>query len=351
MKKTYLFAAMAACMSLASCNNDENVENVVDSRSTLNVERVGLEGINSRAGITAQAFTNGESLGLYIYRGDKGVFTAYNDGGAVSAENVQYTQGATGWTATQPIVLSTVKGHVYGFYPYAAANTDPSAVAITVAEDQGTGQSDGTKDAVDGEGNVIQYDYMWADPVPNISNASNSVELEMNHALAMVSFQFLQSSDAALTYPGVGQVTKIQLYNNSEIVTKPLKAGASTINIATGAIATATASANGITVQPASATLMYADVASIPAAETPRMLVYPTDGFNAGDLKVLIVVDGSNYTISLPKLDNGYQAGHNYVYTFTMKGTQLELDNVSIKEWIPEVGGTGDIQTPDAQNP
>ena len=108
MKKVYLFAALAAGMSFASCNNDENVD-MVDNNSTLMVENVGLQSLSSRAGITATEFTSGESLSVYIYEGAVGTYGDYNDGQALPATNVKYTQG-TQWTAQQPILVETTSG-------------------------------------------------------------------------------------------------------------------------------------------------------------------------------------------------------------------------------------------------
>ena len=349
MKKSYLFAAaLAAGMSFASCSNDENVENVA-MQSSLNVESVGLQGMNSRSGITAGSFTNGESLGLYIYAGAKSdlasVTPTYSDGGNEDL-NIQYTEASGKWSpASLPIVLSSKVGTVYAVYPYDAANTDPSQIAITVAETQGTGQSDGSKLANG------QYDYMWATPAENVSNATAAaakVNLTMNHALAMVTFKFKQADAAADEYPGVGHVTSIKLFNDAQASSaKPILTGAAKLNIANGAISGATASVNGITVNP-DTDLMDVTTESL----LPRMLIYPSVDFIAGEAKMTFVIDESTYTLNVPAMGvadsgKGYEAGNNYIYTLTMKGTKLEVESVSIKPWVGQELTGGDIQTPD----
>ena len=360
MKKSYLFAAvLAAGMSFASCSNDEVVENVA-TQSTLGVEKVGLQGLNSRAGITATSFTNGESLSLFIYQGNKaaGFNTAYNDGGNTSDQNVEYTLGAEGWTPkTLPIVLSSKIGTVYAAYTgaWSDTNVDPSAIAITVAANQESGQSDGSKDANG------QVDYMWADPVENVSNASkvvasdsksgSKVDLKMNHALAMITFKFQNSSENASKYPGVGNVTSIKLYNSDTSTKAPIRSGAAKLNIATGAIAGAEPAADGITITPTAQPLMD----ETGADKLARMLVYPSANFTAGEAKMEFVVDDVKYTLNVPALADqtdatkGYVAGNNYIYTLTMKGTALEISSVSIKEWKDVPAGEGDIENPDAQ--
>lgn len=334
MKKFYLFAAMAAGMTLASCNNEENA-GVLENNSQLLVENVGLQGMTSRAGITATAFTSGESIGVYIYQGAVGTYGNYNDGTALPTVNVKYTQGSP-WAATQPIVVSTKEGVVYATYPWVDGNTTPGAIPVSVAENQGSGQSNGVKDVTE------QTDYMWATPVEAVSNKDAVIDLTMNHALAMATFKFQQSQDGTLTYPGVGKVTSIKLYN-AEGRTN-IKAGAATMNIADGVITGAAASANGITVAPLSETLM--DVTD--EKQLPRMLLYPTsEKWTSGDVLLDIVVDGNTYRLQVPALtEGGYKANFNYCYTLTMKGTQLEITTVSINDWDDVEAGEGDIQTP-----
>lgn len=334
MKKFYVMAAFAAAfVGMTSCNNDDDVVNN-STPNQLQISSVGLENITSRAGITAEAFSNGESLGLYIYRGTSG-YTAYNDDAdGLSTENVQYTQGTT-WSATQPIILSSVKGVVYANYPYDAANTDPAEIATTVLANQGTGQSDGTKDDT-------QTDYMWATPVTGISNALPTVDLTMNHALAMVSFKFVQTADATVTYPGEGKVSKIVLKNKTG--KSAIMIGDATMNVADGVITGGEAATAGITLSPkASETLM--DVTA--AEKLPRLLLYPVAAVAADDAEVTVTVDGNDYTLGIPALAAGYAAGNNYQYTFTLKGTGLEVTSVEITKWVdvPQTGG--DIQTPD----
>ena len=341
MKKFYLFAAMAAGMTLASCNNDENVESAINDNIKLQVENVGLKTVNSRAGITATSFTNGETLGLYIYRGNVGDYTAYNDGAAgLPTENVPYYENNGDWTQAQPIVLSNVKGYVYAYYPYNAENNGSTDIKTTVLETQGDGQSDGTVDE-------DQADYMYATPVADKSNVDYKVELEMNHALAMVSFKFVQTTDATLIYPGEGKVSKIVLKNKTGKTA--IQVGEATMDLATGVFSNFVAAANGITLTPnATESLMDVDYATYPE-KMPRLLLYPVAAVAADDAEVTITVDGNDYTMPIPAIATGYKAGFNYHYTFTLKGTGLELTTVSIKEWIPENVTGGDIQKPDTQ--
>lgn len=362
MKKSYLLLAGVALMSaFTACSNDDDMPKVANANgSELIVKSVGVAGIDTKAGIMANKFTNSETLGLYIYKGagiNEGAIASgdekYNVGdGLVSTVNVPYQTnvGGTSWTATQPIILSNVKGKVYAYYPYAEFNNadengadDGLAVKVSVLAEQGTGQSDGSKDDV-------QTDYMWADPKSDVSNASNSVSLTMNHALTMITFKFKQTADNTQYYPGEGKVSEIILRNqtNGHVV----KTGAATMNIATGEIDLATADDGQIKLTPNDdETLMGEETAS----KLPRLLVYPTEeNITANDAEVSVKVDGNTYTVAIPALmvdalASKWLPGKNYEYTLTMKGTGLEISNVEIRQWENKNGNTGEdmpVQTP-----
>jgi hypothetical protein len=341
MKKIYLMAAaFATLVGATSCSNENDPVQVPQGETTLAVKGVGLNSLNTKAGITATAFTGTEKLGLFIYR-NTGISDAnkdYNDAtSTIRTVNVEYSAVTPFAAVGQGIVLSNVMGTVYSYYPYDAANEsqDGTAIPVTVADNQGTGQSDGTKDVNE------QTDYMWSDPVSNISKAQPTVALSMNHALAMVSFKFVQTDDEGIKYPGEGKVSAIVLKNKS--TKTAIKSGNATMHIGTGDITGGTASANGISLAPSTSESLM-DVED--PAKLPRLLLYPT-AVAAGDAEVTITVDGNSYTLDIPAVVEGYKAGNNYEYTFTMKGTDLEITNVTIKAWITTEINGGDIQNPD----
>lgn len=336
MKKNFLFvAAMAACVSFTSCSNDE-AENI-SAVSFLDVENVGLSDLDSRVGIRADKFTDGETIGLFVYDGAIG--SAYNNQAGVSTVNVPYKEVDGDWVADQPIVLSTVEGTVYAYYPYHQDNTNAAAIPVTVVADQGTGQGAGVSDK-----NEAQIDYMWADKVEGISNADNGVDIAMNHALAMVSFKFVQTSNAGLIYPGVGKVSSIVLKNAQS--KSLIKTGAATMNIGDqGKLTLGQTATAGITIEPSTTTALLGNTDE---DLTPRMLVFPVAAISAGDILISVTVDGNEYTVQAPALAAGYKAGFNHEYTLKMTGTGLEINgDVAVKEWQPVPAGEIDVQKPD----
>lgn len=340
LKKIMGFAAMAAlAFGAASCSNEEEMTTAMAGNQELKVN-VGINQ-QTRAGITATKFTNGESLGLYLYKGSN-FDEAYPQVGTHKAKNAHYKEMSGKWAAGvagQGIVLSSAVGTVYAYYPYAAGNdaVEAGVIPVEVKANQGTGLSDGTKDDT-------QTDYMWATPVPNVSNSTATVNLAMNHALSMVSFKF-QKGD----YPGEGRITSIQLINAKEVI----KTGAATMNLQDGTL-NVTGAKGDITITPNA--VLAKEGAEYANNEIARMLVYPVaTQFAAGDMKVKITLDGKNYTLNVPAPENAntFVAGKNYQYTFKLAGKEFgdnENDiTVQVKPWeLVEIGG-GNLVTPDVE--
>ena len=277
MKKIYVMAILM--VSAAGCSHNDEAVNLGNTPTPLNVQTVGLASM-TRAGITEEAFTGTESLGLFIFRGDgiEATGNDYNDGASLnSTVNVPYVRAneSGAWTATQAIILSNVTGKVYSYYPYAAGdnNLDATKIPVSVAANQGTGQSDGKADVTE------QADYMYSTTVENISNKNPSVTLTMNHALAMVSFKFVQTSENALKYPGEGKVSSIVLKNkaNGTNVIKTVNGtmhigtGVITVGNSTDAVSAADTDGGSITLSPnAEETLMDVTTTSVTAISVDR---------------------------------------------------------------------------------
>ena len=348
MKHTYLALAGLALMSaFTACSNDDDL--AATKSNQLVVKSVGLSDVFTKAGITASAFSGSEQIGVYINNGDLG--TKYDHD--VDYENIIYqATNGTDWATTQTITLTNIVGTVRAYYPYSADNgvytpgnddlpNNGTAIKMHVASTQGTGIAGGAAD------DPAQIDYMWADPVTGVSSSLPDVRLRMNHALAMVSFQFKNSTE--VPYPGVGKISSIKIYNNTGKTA--LKTGPATFNINDGKITLdVTAALSEISVTPDAETLK--NVTSMNSQ--PRILVYPgqATGANtiaAGDVKAEIVMDGVTFTLNLPAIANGYEPNKNYQYNVTLKGVEMEIDEVAIKPWALEAQDPVDMQTPDGQ--
>ena len=200
MKKNFFTLTMAAAcvaVGMSSCSNDD--ENVAMS-GTRALERVSV-GINtmsdSRSGIRETQISGTESIGLYLY-----ATTEFGDDYILGTTatlrdplNIEYKRNAeSNWWVSpveSAIILSSKDGNLNGYYPWSADNNadNGSAIKINVAEDQGSGQSDGKADVAE------QTDYMWATVTPGtINNTTASVDIKLSHALSMMTFKFVQNT-------------------------------------------------------------------------------------------------------------------------------------------------------------
>ena len=345
MKKTNLFVAalLGSALTLSSCSSEENVVKEDSNLAQMGVE-VGISGnVDSRSGITASAFANNETLGLYIYRNDMTVKDAVADqynfaemiGTANPTVNVPYAQTGAAWIASQPIILSNIQGFVYAYYPYSELNVgnDGRSIPITVSPNQETGQSDGSKDANG------QIDYMWATPKTGISNLKPKVNLSMNHALAKVSFTFKHAEDKE-KYPGAGLI--------SDIILRGVKTGKATLNITNGAISEPETAMGTILLtgmnQGENGTL----IEETSAALVPSLLLYPQ---TLSGSQVTVKIDGVDYTVDIPASMTIFEAGKHYTMQFTVKGTALVVNQVSIQQWQDGGSDKGeDVSNPDNQD-
>lgn len=342
MKKSYLLLAGLALMSaFTACSNEDEMKAVAQAEGTpLVIESVGVAEVGTKAGILGTSFANGAQLGIFLNNGDLG--SAYNASGEASVTtNVYYTKGETNWTWEKAIMLSSTAGTVRAYYPY-KSDYDGTGVDVPVAVSA-------TQNALAAADD--QTDYMYATKVTEISNAqgkSTIATLKMNHALAMVTFKFKNSTDKP--YVGAGKVSEIKLFNNSPETKAVIKTGAGTMNIDNGSINIAgDAATAGITTTIAEGNQSLVGINE--KTELPHLLIYPqavSGDIAEGDVKVTITVDGSKYTLGLPALSGGFVRANNYVYEFTLEGTQLTITNVEIADWTdkPQTGGT--ISRPDA---
>lgn len=344
MKKCFILMAGVALMSaFTSCSNDDDVIAVADGEGTpLVIKSVGMEEVGTKAGILGTTFSNTAAIGVYLNNGN--LNTAYNaDGTTTGTENVSYTKGATNWTWGSNIMLSSTQGTVRAYYPYDSSYSGHGTdVPVNVSATQ-TSISAGTSDVAD------QKDYMYASKVSGISNAkgkSTIDNLKMNHALAMVTFKFKNSTTNP--YVGAGKVSEIKLFNKAPETKAFIKTGAGTMNIDNGSIQiNASAATAGITTTIAEASQSLKGVTD--RAKLPHLLIYPQavqGDVAAGDVRVTVTMDGSKYTLDLPALTGGFEKANNYEYEFTLEGTQLKITSVTINDWTPKPQTGGTMNTP-----
>ena len=269
-----------ASLMLSSCGKEEDLQSPID-----NTEKVEL-GITAGVALTKSAINEGAQTGA---TSEMKAMAVYAAGTEYKTDNYGlYTPSADGWknTGTDKIYLSSAVATIYAYHPAyqpdgtthamktsgtalklilngsAVANTATIPVSIFAGNTSATDDNTITvpqnykasdKKILSAPGEV---DYMWAEKKDgNGANAQasngkasgattiSSVNLNMKHALSMVSFRIYNNGH----YNKDGHLTKIELANN-DVDAGNVKAlndgglanngGKPTMKIANGIIAT-----------------------------------------------------------------------------------------------------------------
>lgn len=309
MRNFLFFAALAASsLAVCSCSQTDNVvtpELGVGGEPALLDVTTSIEVTRSVTGKPIDAFVAGDEIGLFVSTG--AVNTPYN--GVAANKNVK-SAFTTVWTQATPVYLSSTKATIYAYYPWTAAGTDGTAIAID---------------------HTSQTDFMYATPVANINNRQPKAAITMNHALSLVQFNFKKEN-----YTGVGSLTAITIANKS--------GGSSlisngTLNLTTGVIT------KGAGKEPVTrATNLPQTIGTWTEATYPKMLVIPTAATAAaGDIVISFTVDGQVYNWNVPAA-TAWEQGKKNTYTVTIKGTALEVSPVTITPWGAGKTDSGTIQ-------
>lgn len=213
-----------------------------------------------------------------------------------------------------------------------------------------------------------EVDYMWgstdgsnASTQPTTSNGKvagsahdGSVNIYMNHALALVSFRIYNDG----TYKNTGKLTKIQLKNKN--ASGLSDGGAVNMNISTGAITTGSGAAGATYTRfidndgngtPSGYTIIsVATTPSATAATTENdakaasskfsIMALPIaagDNVAANTVQAIFTIDGADYDVALGSSGNlTWERGKNHLYTVKLSGKGLSVGTVTVAAW-----GTG----------
>lgn len=182
-------AVMAACIcGLYSCAGDDEQQAVPSGESSVLEVTAGIHATGGilKAGPVA-AFGEGSALGLFLTKGNPGDDYDF----PATSRNVKSTFSGGVWTQAPAVNLYAHPATVYACYPY----------------NQNNAASDGTSIPV-GSGFT---DHMYGTHTPGqqaINKDNRTVNLTMNHALALVQFELYKQD-----YPWTGDLTAIRITN------------------------------------------------------------------------------------------------------------------------------------------
>lgn len=375
LKTTFL---LLAALAATSCSNE------TDPALTPNANPDAVElGITAGVELTKSVIDGGNDAqsgtGANILQ-EVAVRAAGDDyTSAKSNDKAIYSQSGGSWTnsGSDKIYLTAKDATIYAFHPVYTYDTNgnktstPVTVNGTVGSnatipvtlftggEAGTGSPATLKanctitDA--SNGNILsapgEVDYLWEGSQPKLT-ASNgkavgattdkSVDLNMEHALSMVSFKIYKEDN----YKGAGLLTKIVLKNASGGTA--LKAEGATMNIETGAVTvTGTTGATFTRLIKASASEDGAALAlTEETAHSYSILVFPdAQGIAKNTIQAVFTIDGADYTKELAANATPveWKAGDNNTYTVKLSGTGLTIGTVKVEVWKYTSGGSMDI--------
>ena len=206
MKKlliTTMTLATIALLFCLSCSKDNDLD-LVNQKVALSVKAQIMAGssVMTKSIIDGELFAKGTNIGVEVVNNSSG--GVYQTG---ARTNIKYTKGGghhhgsnhnkgrcSSWSASTPFYLTSAVGNIYGYYPYNSnVGTNDEVfrtIPITINSAITTGD---------------ETDYMYA--TPGTCNNDNATEiLEMNHALAQVSFYVYKEN-----YSGTGEFTAFKI--------------------------------------------------------------------------------------------------------------------------------------------
>lgn len=382
-KRIILGIWATATMALCACSHEEEYDDT-NRLADLNINTSIALTRAATGAVTSEFFPQNTVIDVYAYSENTNK-TSNNSAKFKCTVATSSSVNTWAYEGSDKIQLSAEPATIYAVYPSATLTVTTTTPGVTGNNLEAAGMqvflstSDEEASRIVADGtyttaapNVLaasgETDYMYAtktsgtgqpkanngkaaDTPNDNTNPGNSVDLQMNHAMAMVSFRIYNDQ----TYTHKGSLTKIQL-TNADNNSKVLKLGTATMNISTGVV-TANIGADNAAItryiytkgSGSSNTAGYElHKAATSGGTAPdnnpafSMLVYPiTNNITQNSIKAIFTVDGTDYPVTIPAESNQkWEAGTNYIYTVKLNGKELGLGTVSIVSWTESEIGT-----------
>lgn len=377
MKKNriYLIAALAtAVFSLSSCIYDDEVSTYAPNGGYSDEElSISASMVESSAGTRAAYDLQGMALsawtnaGIYVYKTTK---TAVTDN--YGFENQQVTSAAAynnGGVTGQKLTISKSlffpydngDVDVYVYAPHTAVTTGATSTtgvtATSVSNMAIQVQDDQTEDA-----DYVKSDFIYGKAKAYYTSSPTGfvdkvAQVTMYHALTKVTFKIQDKTTTAALGTDASGITKIMLtgvYKKATIdMTQAVTATAAPWLTAGTHVTTADASTDP------KGNVIVAEYDPTPSATTHTTNFYttaktngvsaiipPHDATQLASAKISVTIDGGTKTVDIYKTSSPAGAndltelkpGYEYTFTLNIKGTELIIVAVTIKDW--ESGAT-----------
>lgn len=306
MKRYIIYGILASGIALTGCS-DALQENKVEDHA-LQLLSVSLANEQDTRAIVTSSDIN--KVNVYVANTDGSEYVT--DG----ITSLVFAKGSTGgWSSKldeQVEIKADNTAKVYASYPSdVTINNDGNSpyINVTVLE-----QGDNFLDS--------QTDYLYATP-KEATSTERAITLEMNHALAKVSFCIQKAKEVTEEV----ELQEIKIHSGGNL----LQAGVGTMQLSGGKI-NGLSSVSDIVLK---GTLTVNNQQTLPNVSC---LVAPMNSSDAALSFVLSVKVGDNnslqtFSTSSITPEVKWMAGKHYMYTITIKKVGGTLDNVQIVDW------------------
>ena len=270
---------ISACTTFTACNESENaIPQMASNR--LNIS-VGIHQPQSRAGlITSATLPEASEIGIKL--------EGYDD-----ADNIKFTAATQDskqvWNPASDIVLDETKGTLYAYYPW-KSGTDLSAISVETAS---------------------QTDYLYAEPVANVSEKNANVPVTMKHMLANVKIAINKG-----TYVGTGNISKIAIQSDGFATAGTFNAAQET----PGFVADSYTGVGDVITNTTATTL---------GGNAIDIMVVSNDAEKP--ITIAATIDGVEYTATTTAVE--LAKGNSYQYTLTLNSTFMSVSKVTVTPW------------------
>lgn len=308
MKQHFLYSLILAAICIG-CN--DSLPEKESGDNYLRLESVELPGENLTKGLVL----NIDNVNVYVRKqSDDGTYSDYITDGKVTQTRFNYTNNS--WVAEEDISLGN-KAYILGCYPVAdKINSDNGILKIPVKV-----LDTNTFDAATSD----QVDYLYsteatAGKIDGSSTTKQSISLEMNHALAQISFYILKSSD----------VSEDMILKEIEISSRGTylqKGDGGQMLLADGTL-TALTGTNSLKLNGSLSLKTQETKPNVTCLVAPMSANEPSLSFN-----LTVDVAGKTRTFTTTPTEAKWEKGINYSYTITLNKIGGELTEVTIKGW------------------
>lgn len=319
-----LFVLLSVALNM-SCkrDNDFKQSDFLNISAGISVKTI------SKSIISGTSFPDNSKIGVQVLNSINGGI--YEPGSPTNVEFV-YNKSTNEWNPSNLFRLSSTKGKVYAYYPFASIGSNNelfSSIPICVP-------------AIAGMGSEI--DYLVAEPLDDpdelVSNSSgkNTANLSMKHSLAQVSFVVYKEN-----YTGLGRFTMFTIEDAGEtnfIKVSNIDETNLSMNIQSGSISGGDKGViTRILTTPCelTTTLPADNLQLLRSQVNATALVIPTSQINSGDLKFSFTIDGK--TLSATNTTSIlFEAGKQYIYKVKLSSINLSIMSITVVNWNPQSG-------------